>query len=89
MADLKSIKQRFGLLRPVTIGPCLEQGGSGSPTDSVLVTGESGVGKESILRSSTTKSPQRPYIAVNCGAIPEGTIDSTFRSRGPTGHWCA
>ena len=50
-----------------------------APTDiSVLVTGESGVGKESIPRIIHSQSARKhnPYIAVNCGAIPEGTIDS-------------
>ncbi len=45
---------------------------------SVLITGESGVGKEAIPRIIHNQSPRKhnPFIAVNCGAIPEGTIDS-------------
>jgi len=50
-----------------------------SPTDiSVLITGESGTGKEAIPKVIHQLSSRKhgPYIAVNCGAIPEGTIDS-------------
>ena len=61
------------------VEPCHRRGYPGAPTDlSVLITGESGVGKENfpqiIHQFSRRKHGQ--YIAVNCGAIPEGTIDS-------------
>ena len=80
MEDIQAIKQRFeiignnpGLNRAIDIATQV------APTDlSVLITGESGVGKEIFPRIihaySTRKHAQ--YIAVNCGAIPEGTIDS-------------
>ncbi len=80
MADLKSIKQRFGI---IGTSPLLERALNKAvqvaPTDiSVLVTGESGVGKESIPKiiHNLSHRKHKPYIAVNCGAIPEGTIDS-------------
>jgi transcriptional regulator with PAS, ATPase and Fis domain len=78
--DLQSIKQRFeiignseGLNRALSIAVQV------APTDlSVLITGESGVGKEKIPQIIHSQSMRKhnTYIAVNCGAIPEGTIDS-------------
>jgi transcriptional regulator with PAS, ATPase and Fis domain len=80
MSEVKNIKQRFGI---VGVSPLLdraiEKALQVAPTDiSVLVTGESGVGKESIPKiiHSLSHRKHEPYIAVNCGAIPEGTIDS-------------
>jgi transcriptional regulator with PAS, ATPase and Fis domain len=80
MEDLQAIKQRFeiignhaGLNRAIDIAKQV------APTDlSVLITGESGVGKEIFPRIIHAFSSRKhaPYIAVNCGAIPEGTIDS-------------
>lgn len=78
--DVQEIKQRFGiignspgLLRVIEIAIQV------APTDlSVLITGESGTGKESfpqIIHQFSTRKHGK-YIAVNCGAIPEGTIDS-------------
>ncbi len=78
--DLQQIKQRFGiignndgLLRAIDIALQV------APTDlSVLITGESGVGKEvfpQIIHQNSLRKHDK-YIAVNCGAIPEGTIDS-------------
>lgn len=79
-AEIQQVKLRFGiignneaLLRGIDVAMQV------APTDlSVLITGESGVGKESfpqiIHQYSRRKHGQ--YIAVNCGAIPEGTIDS-------------
>src|SRR5210317_2189147 len=80
MSDIKSIKQRFGIIgvSPL-LDRALEKAVQVAPTDiSVLVTGESGVGKESIPKIIHSQSARKhnPYIAVNCGAIPEGTIDS-------------
>ena len=80
MSEVKNIKQRFGI---IGVSPLLDRAISKAvqvaPTDiSVLVTGESGVGKESIPKiiHSLSHRKHEPYIAVNCGAIPEGTIDS-------------
>ena len=80
MRDLQNIKQRFGiignyegLIRAIDIAAQV------APTDlSVLITGESGTGKEifpQVIHSYSTRKHGQ-YIAVNCGAIPEGTIDS-------------
>jgi transcriptional regulator with PAS, ATPase and Fis domain len=80
MKDLQSIKQRFGIIGnyPV-LNRAIDIAVQVAPTDlSVLITGESGTGKEAfpqvIHNFSARKHGQ--YIAVNCGAIPEGTIDS-------------
>ncbi len=80
MENLQAIKQRFGIIgNDVQLNRALEKAVRVSPTDiSVLVTGESGVGKESIPKIIHQLSHRKhaKYIAVNCGAIPEGTIDS-------------
>ena len=78
--EIQQIKQRFGiigtnaeLIRAIDIALQV------APTDlSVLITGESGVGKEVFPQIIHQNSPRKhaQYIAVNCGAIPEGTIDS-------------
>lgn len=78
--DITNVKQRFGIIGNAealnnAIGIALRV----APTDlSVLVTGESGVGKEFFPRIIHAFSARKhnKYIAVNCGAIPEGTIDS-------------
>ncbi len=78
--DIQVIKQRFGIIGNDTkLNRALEKAIRVAPTDiSVLVTGESGVGKESIPKIIHNLSHRKhnKYIAVNCGAIPEGTIDS-------------
>lgn len=80
MRDLQSIKQRFGIIgNNAGLNRAIDIAVQVAPTDlSVLITGESGTGKESfpqvIHNFSTRKHGQ--YFAVNCGAIPEGTIDS-------------
>ena len=80
MKDLQNIKQRFGIIgNYIGLNRALDIAVQVAPTDlSVLLTGESGTGKEVfpqvIHHFSTRKHGQ--YIAVNCGAIPEGTIDS-------------
>ena len=80
MDSLQSIKQRFGIIgNNLGLNRALEKSHRVSNTDiSVLVIGESGVGKESIPKIIHQYSHRKhnKYIAVNCGAIPEGTIDS-------------
>ena len=80
MEKLQSIKQRFGIIGNNSgLNRALEKALRVSETDiSVLVTGESGVGKESIPKIIHQNSTRKhfKYIAVNCGAIPDGTIDS-------------
>ncbi|MCI2229158.1 sigma-54 dependent transcriptional regulator [Polaribacter sp. MSW13] len=80
MESLQAIKQRFGIIGNDTqLNRALEKAIRVAPTDiSVLVTGESGVGKENIPKiiHSLSHRKHAKYIAVNCGAIPEGTIDS-------------
>ena len=80
MESVQAIKQRFGILgNNEKLNRAVEKAIQVAPTDiSVLVTGESGVGKESIPKIIHALSHRKhgKYIAVNCGAIPEGTIDS-------------
>ncbi len=80
MEGVQSIKQRFEIIgNNPKLNRALEKAVQVAPTDiSVLVTGESGVGKESIPKiiHSLSHRKHAKYIAVNCGAIPEGTIDS-------------
>lgn len=78
--DLQSLKQRFGIIgTSEALNRALEIAVKVAPTDlSVLVTGESGVGKEffpQVIHAYSSRKHAQ-YIAVNCGAIPEGTIDS-------------
>ncbi len=80
MSDLISIKQRFGIIgNNSALNRAIEIALQVALTDlSVLVTGESGTGKESFPKIIHHYSSRKhgSYIAVNCGAIPEGTIDS-------------
>jgi transcriptional regulator with PAS, ATPase and Fis domain len=80
MEGIQTTKQRFGIIGDdPKLNRAIEKAIQVAPTDiSVLVTGESGVGKESIPRiiHSLSHRKHNKYIAVNCGAIPEGTIDS-------------
>lgn len=80
MDSLQTIKQRFGIIgNNNQLNLALQKAMRVAPTDiSVLVTGESGVGKEVIPKIIHNLSHRKhaKYIAVNCGAIPEGTIDS-------------
>ena len=78
--NLQQVKQRFGIIgNAPLLNRALEVAIQVAPTDiSVLVTGESGTGKEIIPQVIHHLSSRKhgEYIAVNCGAIPEGTIDS-------------
>lgn len=80
MDTVQSIKQRFEIIgNDPKLNRAIEKAIQVAPTDiSVLVIGESGVGKESIPKIIHSLSHRKhgKYIAVNCGAIPEGTIDS-------------
>ncbi|KAF0131623.1 MAG: transcriptional regulator [Bacteroidetes bacterium] len=78
--DIQSIKQRFGIIgHDPFLERSIQVAVQVAPTDlTVLITGESGTGKEvfpKIIHQSGARK-HGPYIAVNCGAIPEGTIDS-------------
>jgi len=78
--DVQAIKQRFGIIgTSALLDRAIDIARQVAPTDiTVLITGESGVGKESFPQIIHNLSARKhgPYIAVNCGAIPEGTIDS-------------
>jgi transcriptional regulator with PAS, ATPase and Fis domain len=80
MMDIQTIKQRFGIIGHSTLlDRAIDIARQVAPTDiTVLITGESGVGKEVFPQIIHNLSARKhgPYIAVNCGAIPEGTIDS-------------
>jgi transcriptional regulator with PAS, ATPase and Fis domain len=80
METVQTIKQRFEIIgNDPKLNRAIEKAIQVAPTDiSVLVIGESGVGKESIPKIIHSLSHRKhgKYIAVNCGAIPEGTIDS-------------
>jgi len=79
-ADIQAIKQRFGIIGShVGLHRAIDIARQVAPTDlSVLITGPSGVGKEIFPQVIHQFSARKhgAYIAVNCGAIPEGTIDS-------------
>lgn len=78
--DIQGVKLRFGIIgNSPKLETSIRIAMQVSPTDlSVLITGESGVGKETFPKIIHQYSARKhgPYIAVNCGAIPEGTIDS-------------
>ena len=78
--ELQSLKNKYDIIgNDPALNRALEVAVAVAPTDiSVLVTGESGVGKENIPRIIHQNSQRRnsKYFAINCGAIPEGTIDS-------------
>lgn len=78
--ELQSLKNKYDIIgNDPALNRALEVAVAVAPTDiTVLVTGESGVGKENIPRVIHQNSPRKrgKYFAINCGAIPEGTIDS-------------
>src|ERR1700754_4793460 len=78
--DLQTIKNRFGIIgNSPALNFALQVASQVANTDlTVLIMGESGVGKEafSVIIHSLSNRKHNPFIAVNCGAIPEGTIDS-------------
>jgi len=80
MIDIQQIRQRFGITgNSYSLNRAIEVAVQVAPTDlSVLITGESGTGKEFFPQIIHQYSSRKhgPYFAVNCGAIPEGTIDS-------------
>src|SRR5580692_1660311 len=78
--EIQSIKNRFGIIgNAPALNNAISIAERVAPTDlTVMITGESGVGKEvfsHIIHQLSTRK-HNPFIAVNCGAIPEGTIDS-------------
>jgi len=78
--EIQSVKQRFGIIgNSPLLNHAIQVAMQAAPTDmTVLITGESGSGKESfskIIHSLSTRKHGK-FIAINCGAIPEGTIDS-------------
>ncbi|MEQ9168145.1 MAG: sigma-54 dependent transcriptional regulator [Fulvivirga sp.] len=79
-SELRSIKQRFGIIgNSDLLNHAITVAAQVAPTDmSVLITGESGSGKESFSKIIHHLSPRKhnQFIAINCGSIPEGTIDS-------------
>ncbi|MES2730503.1 MAG: sigma-54 dependent transcriptional regulator [Bacteroidota bacterium] len=79
-SEIQSIKQRFGIIgNSPLLNHAIEVAAQVAPTDmTVLITGESGSGKESFSKIIHNLSPRKhgQFIAINCGAIPEGTIDS-------------
>ncbi|MFW9596843.1 MAG: sigma-54 interaction domain-containing protein [Paludibacter sp.] len=79
-SEIQAVKQRFGIIgNSELLNRAIDIAVQVAPTDlSVLITGESGVGKENFPQIIHNYSHRKhgPYIAVNCGAIPEGTIDS-------------
>ena len=78
--EIQEIKQRYGIIgNSPLLNRAIDIANQVAPTDiSVLITGESGSGKEVFSQIIHQMSPRKhgPFIAVNCGAIPEGTIDS-------------
>ena len=79
-AEIQSVKQRFGIIgTSPMLNNAVRVAIQVAPTDmSVLITGESGSGKESFSKIIHSLSPRKhgQFIAINCGSIPEGTIDS-------------
>ena len=79
-SEIQSLKQKFGIIgNSPLLNHAIQVASQVAPTDmTVLITGESGSGKESFSKIIHTNSARKhgQFIAINCGAIPEGTIDS-------------
>ncbi|AIZ64064.1 ATPase AAA [Hymenobacter sp. DG25B] len=79
-SEIQSIKQRFGIIgNAPALNYAIQVAAQVAPTDmTVMISGESGSGKESFSKIIHALSPRKhgQFIAINCGAIPEGTIDS-------------
>ena len=79
-SEIQSIKQRFEIIgKSPKLNNAIRVALQVAPTEmSVFITGESGAGKESFSKIIHSLSPRKhgQFIAINCGAIPEGTIDS-------------
>jgi transcriptional regulator with PAS, ATPase and Fis domain len=79
-SEIQSVKQRFGIIgNSPLLNHAIQVAVQVAPTEmTVLITGESGTGKESFSKIIHSLSPRKhgQFIAINCGAIPEGTIDS-------------
>ena len=79
-SEIQSVKQRFGIIgNALQLNIAVKVAMQVAPTDmTVLITGESGSGKESFSKIIHSLSPRKhgQFIAINCGSIPEGTIDS-------------
>jgi transcriptional regulator with PAS, ATPase and Fis domain len=82
LSEIQAVKQRFGIIgTSELLNRAIDIAVQVAPTDlSVLITGESGVGKENFPQIIHHYSHRKhgPYIAVNCGAIPEGTLTLSF-----------
>jgi len=80
LEEIQAVKNRFGIIgNSPLLNHAIHVAIQVAPTDmTVLITGESGTGKESFSKIIHQLSPRRhgQFIAINCGAIPEGTIDS-------------
>ena len=80
LEKIKSVKQKFGIVgNSDSLNHAIQVAIQVAPTDmTVLINGESGTGKESFSKiiHSLSKRKHGQFIAINCGAIPEGTIDS-------------
>ena len=79
--DIQEIKRRYGIIgTSPAIDRAIHVAIQVASTDlTVLINGESGVGKEHfprIIHDHSAERKHRPYVAINCGAIPEGTVDS-------------
>ena len=83
--DIQKIKQRFGIIgNSELLNYAIQVASQVAPTEmSVVITGESGAGKESFSKIIHHISHRKhgQFIAINCGAIPEGTIDSELFGR--------
>ena len=86
--ELQTLKNKYDIIgNDPGLNRALEIAVAVAPTDiTVLVTGESGVGKENIPKiiHQNSRRKNSKYFAINCGAIPEGTIDSELFGKAPS-----